>query len=65
MNWTRKSEEKRVESNLLYAASTRAAQGSATERGLFNASVGKFIVATVIEDVEAAKMKKNEKVEEG
>lgn len=49
MFWSKKSENKRVDSNILYAASSRAVQGSATQRGLFNAAVRKFLVAGAIE----------------
>ena len=49
MFFSKKSESKRVDSNDLYAASSRAVQGSATQRGLFNAAVRKFLVAEAIE----------------
>lgn len=49
MSWSEKSESKRVDSNILYAASSRAVQGSATQRGLVNAAVRKFLLADVIE----------------
>jgi hypothetical protein len=49
MFWSKKYESKLVDSNILYAASSRAVQGSATQRGLFNAAVRKFLVAGAIE----------------